>query len=60
MNLDDEALDPPPGDMPVMRGSKMNVSAPFEPEVVPELPDYLRGDAVPPNFGGGGGDPMPF
>ena len=59
MNLDDETLDPPPGDMPVMRGSKMNMSGPFEPDAVPDLPDYLRGETLPPNFGGGG-DPVPF
>ena len=58
MNLDDETLDPPPGDMPVMRVSKMNMSAPFEPDVVPDLPDYLRGEPLPPNIGGG--DPVPF
>ena len=64
MNLDDETLAPPPGDMPVMRGSKMNAAmTPPDPDYVPELPDYLQNQNVPimpPELQGGGNEPMPF
>jgi replicative DNA helicase len=60
MNLDDETLDPPPGDMPVMRVSKMNMSAPMDSGDVPDLPDYLRGQSLPPELMGGGNPPVPF
>ena len=63
MNLDDESLAPPPGDMPVMRGSKMNVSVAPEPEYIPDLPDYLQNpgsQAMPPELRGSGNEPMPF
>ena len=63
MNLDDESLAPPPGDMPVMRGSKMNVSVAPEPEYIPDLPDYLQNpgsQAMPPELQGSGNEPMPF
>ena len=62
MNLDDETLAPPPGDMPVMRGSKMNVSIPSEPEYIPEIPDYLQNQGaqmMPPGLQGNN-DPVPF
>ena len=59
-NLDDEALDPPPGDMPVMRGSKMNMSMPMDSGNVPDLPDYLQGQSMPPELMGGGNPPVPF
>ena len=62
MNLDDEILAPPPGDMPVMRGSKMNVSVPSEPEYIPDIPDYLQNQGAPMMPPGlqGGNDPVPF
>lgn len=60
MNLDDETLAPPPGDMPVMRGSKMNMSAPMDSGDVPDLPDYLQGQSLPPELMGGGNPPVPF
>ena len=59
MNLDDETLAPPPGDMPVMRGSKMNVSMPDD-GPVPDLPDYLQAQSMPPELMGGGEPPVPF
>ena len=61
MNLDDESLAPPPGDMPVMRGSKMNASmAPGDSDYVPELPEYLQGPQMPPELMGAGNGPVPF
>ena len=60
MNLDDESLAPPPGDMPVMLGSKMNVSMPMDSGSVPDLPDYLQGQSLPPELAGGGNPPVPF
>ena len=64
MNLDDESLAPPPGEMPVMRGSKMNASVAPEPEYIPDLPDYLQNQGapmMPPELmGGGGNGPVPF
>ena len=60
MNLDDETLDPPPGDMPVMRGSRMNMSMPMDSGDVPDLPDYLQGQSMPPELMGGGNPPVPF
>jgi replicative DNA helicase len=63
MNLDDESLAPPPGDMPVVRGSKMNAAVAPEPEYIPDLPDYLQNPGVsmmPPELQGGGNEPMPF
>ena len=60
MNLDDETLAPPPGDMPVMRGSRMNVTMPDD-APVPELPDYLQAQSMPPELMAGGGEPpVPF
>ena len=61
MNLDDESLVLTADDMPVMRGSKMNVDmVPHEPDYVPELPDYLQGQQMPPELSSGPGGPMPF
>ena len=61
MNLDDESLTPPPGEMPVMLGSKMNMSMPpMDSGTVPDLPDYLQGQSLPPDFSGGGNSPVPF
>jgi hypothetical protein len=48
--------------MPVMRGSKMNVTVPSEPEYIPDIPDYLQNpDAqmMPPGLQGGGNE-VPF
>lgn len=64
MNLDDESLAaPPPGDIPVMRGSKINVSS-YEPmpDALPPLPDYLQGNAeTPPDImPSGENEPLPF
>ena len=61
MNLDDESLTPPPSEMPVMLGSKMNMSMPpMDSGTVPDLPDYLQGQSLPPDFSGGGNSPVPF
>ena len=63
MNMDDESLAPPPPmDIPVMRGSKLNASS-FDPmpgASLPPMPDYLQGDypqdMIPPT----GNSPLPF
>ena len=60
MNLDDESLAPPPGDMPVMRGSKMNASIPSEPEYIPDIPTYMQNDQMPPELATAPNEPMPF
>ena len=48
--------------MPVMRGSKMDVSVPSEPEYIPDIPDYLQNQGAPMMPPGlqGGNDPVPF
>lgn len=63
MNMDDESLAPPPPmDIPVMRGSKMNASSfdPLQGASLPPMPDYLQGDypqdMIPPT----NNNPMPF
>ena len=63
MNLDDESLPPIPTDIPVMRGSKLNVAS-YEPmgnNTLPPLPDYLQ-DSTPTDIipGPGGNEPLPF
>ncbi len=62
MNLDDESLAPPPGEMPVMRGSKMNASMPPQQEPAYELPDYLiaQSQQMPPELAGGATNDVPF
>ena len=61
MNLDDESLVPTADDMPVMRGSKMNVNiAPPEPDYVPEMPEYLRSQQMPPELSGASNGQVPF
>jgi hypothetical protein len=60
MNLDDETLAPPPGDVPMMRGSRMNADMVPEPDYVPEMPGYLQNQQMPPELMGGGNEPMPF
>ena len=60
MNLDDESLAPPPGDMPVMRGSKMNASIPSEPEYIPDIPAYIQAEQMPPELASAPNEPMPF
>ena len=60
MNLDDETLAPPPGDMPVMRGSKMNSSIPSEPEYIPDIPTYMQNEQMPPELASAPNEPMPF
>ena len=42
-----------------MRGSKMNVVMPDD-APVPDLPDYLQAQSMPPELMGGGEPPMPF
>ena len=60
MNLDDESLAPPPGDMPVMRGSKMNSAMAPESGFIADIPDYLQQQQMPPELAGGSNEPLPF
>ena len=60
MNLDDESLAPPPGDMPVMLSSKMNSAVPPEPEYVPNIPAYIENQQVPPTYASRPDDTVPF
>lgn len=63
MNMDDESLAPPPPiDVPMMRGSKINTAS-YDPSAgvsLPPMPDYLQGDypqdIVPPT----GNNIVPF
>ena len=64
MNLDDESLAPPiSADVPLMRGSKLNVSSfdPMNETPPPPLPDYLQDsaptDIIPQH---GNNEPLPF
>lgn len=60
MNIEDESLTPFPTDIPVMRGSKMNSAIPAEPEYIPDIPDYLQQQQMPPELAPGQNEPMPF